>query len=159
MPIGAPPGDSIYRHILVPTDGSAISERAAKTAARLARGFGARITAVHVMEPFSERAARAIQAFAPGKMTHGEYRRVAEKRGNAALKKVAAQAKAAEVPCEQVLVTGNEPWEGIVDAARDSACDLIVMASHSRVGLERLLLGSVATEVLTHSKTPVLVCR
>ena len=149
----------MYHHILVPTDGSAIAEAAAGTAAQLARGFDARITAVHVIAPFSQRAAREIAGSAPGALTADEYRRLTEKRGNAALRKVAARAAALKVPCEEVLLTSDEPWAGIVDAARDNACDLIVMASNSRVGLERLFLGSVATEVLTHSRTPVLVCR
>ena len=149
----------MYHHILVPTDGSPISLKAAGTAAQLARGFKAKITAVHVIAPFTQRAARQVRAPTDCAMTADEYRHLTEKRGNAALKKIAAQAGEAGVAFEAVLLTNDEPWEGIVEAARDHACDLIVMASNSRVGIERLFLGSVATEVLTHSMTPVLVCR
>lgn len=148
----------MYRHILVPTDGSTLAEAAAGTAAQLAKGLNARITAVHVIAPFSTRSAREIAGTAPGAMTADEYRSLTEKRGNAALGKVAAQARALKVPFEKVLLTSGDTWEGIVDAARDNACDLIVMGSHGRVGIERLFLGSVATEVLTHASTPVLVC-
>lgn len=150
---------AVYRHLLVPTDGTAVAMRAAKTAIRLAAGFDARITAVHVMPPFSEQAAREVRRAVGATMTREAYRTLMARRGNAALGRIAAQAKAARVPFEQVLLTGREPSDGIVEAARDNGCDLIVMGSNARVGIERLFLGSVATEVLTHSKTPVLVCR
>ena len=68
-------------------------------------------------------------------------------------------AKAAGVSCETVHVKDQHPAEGIIAAAKDKACDLIVMASHGRRGLGRLLLGSQANEVLTHSKVPALIVR
>ena len=69
------------------------------------------------------------------------------------------EAETESVPCETEMITDSEPWQGIIDAARSKKCDLIVMASHGRRGLAGLLLGSETTKVLTHSKTPVLVCR
>jgi nucleotide-binding universal stress UspA family protein len=75
------------------------------------------------------------------------------------LRKVTARARRARVPVESLVLVNEAPAEAIVDAAREHGCDLIVMATSNRVGLERLFLGSVATEVLAHSSTPVLVCR
>ncbi len=72
---------------------------------------------------------------------------------------VSAEARRAGVACATVSPVADQPWEGILKAARGKRCDLIVMASHGRRGIAGLLLGSETTKVLTHSKIPVLVCR
>jgi nucleotide-binding universal stress UspA family protein len=78
----------------------------------------------------------------------------------ASAKKVLTKAAAdVQAPCDTVAVFDSHPWEAIVKAAAKRKCDVIVMASHGRRGLAGLLLGSETHKVLTHSKTPVLVCR
>ncbi len=148
----------MYRHILVPTDGSPLSLKAARQAARLARRLKARITAVYVIEPFMPPGARA--AFIPRADELAErYAKATREMAARALGKVEAAAAATKVRCDKVFVTNARPWESIVRTARAKKCDLIVMASHGRTGLERLLLGSETTKVLAHTRTAVLVCR
>ena len=147
----------MYTHILVPTDGSDLSLKAARAAAALASKLGARMTAIHVIEPFRPRiyseGAVAYQAYYSREQYEEGMRKVADR----ATAKVAAAAGG--VPCDQVCATDSDPWEAIVEAARAQKCDLIVMASHGRKGLAKLLLGSETQKVLTHAKIPVLVCR
>ena len=148
-----------YKHILVPTDGSPLSLKAAKAAATLAHSLNAKITAMHVIAPFapprdSESAIIFADAYTPGL-----YKKRTEEIAGNALDKIEAQAKALGVPCARVFVTSGAPWEAIIETAGKRKCDLIVMASHGRRGLAGLLLGSETTKVLTHSKIPVLVCR
>jgi nucleotide-binding universal stress UspA family protein len=81
-----------------------------------------------------------------------------KKHAESVLSGVAAAAKAAGVACDTVQVEHEQPYQAIITAAKDRGCDLIVMASHGRSGLSALLLGSVTNKVLTHTKTPVLVC-
>ena len=148
----------MYKHILVPTDGSPLSLKAAKTAASLAKALGARITTLYVIPPYppppSNDGMLYVEYFSPR-----EYAKQTQKHAAAALAKVEAAARAAGVPCVSLYLTGEEPWQSIIKTARSSKCDLIAMASHGRRGLAAILLGSETTKVLTHSKTPVLVCR
>ena len=148
----------MYKHILVPTDGSTLSLKAAKTAAGLAKSIKAKITGVYVMAPFNP------PMTAEGVVYHQAYssrdyetgmRRNADK----ALAKVKAAAEGAKVSFDAVAVFHMNPWEAIIKTAGNKKCDVIVMASHGRRGLAGLLLGSETQKVLTHSKVPVLVCR
>jgi nucleotide-binding universal stress UspA family protein len=82
-----------------------------------------------------------------------------EKYADEALAKVRAAVEKEHVACETVSSVERSPWEGIIKTAQKKKCDAIVMASHGRRGLAGILLGSETTKVLTHSKTPVLVCR
>jgi|KBSSwiStaDraftv2_1062776.scaffolds.fasta_scaffold1363872_1 nucleotide-binding universal stress UspA family protein len=148
----------MYKHILVPTDGSKLSLAAAKTAAGLAKKVGARITSVYVMAPYMPPIESDVAAFYPAYSAKG-YDREVRKSADKALARVKALADASQVKCEGVAVTGPNPWSDIIHTAKDKKCDLIVMASHGRRGLEALLLGSETQKVLTHSKVPVLVCR
>jgi nucleotide-binding universal stress UspA family protein len=148
----------MYRHILVPTDGGPLSLKAAKTAAKLARHTGARITAIYAIEPFAPPTGGDGVAFSIA-YTATEYERGMREVAAKALAKVRAVAEAEEVAFTGLSVIQGHPWEAIVNAARQKKCDLIVMASHGRRGLAGLLLGSETQKVLTHSKTPVLVCR
>jgi nucleotide-binding universal stress UspA family protein len=75
------------------------------------------------------------------------------------LDRAANAAKEAGVPCETIQVENGQPYQAIIAAAKDKGCDLIVMSSHGRSGLSMLLIGSVTNKVLTHAKTPVLVCQ
>ena len=149
----------MYRNILVPTDGSTLSLKAARTAAGLAQALGAKITAVFVIEPFEPHWAGEIRALAPDPLSAKEYEKLTRQRGDASLEKVAAEAGKKGIACAKVIASDNQPWKAIIKAAQAKKCDLIVMSSHGRRGLEGILLGSQTTKVLTHSKVPVLVCR
>ena len=148
-----------YRHILVPTDGSVRSVRAEKAANALARDCHAQVTVVHVVPPYSKRSVAEVGGPRHPALSADEYRRLVEGQARAVLRKVTARARRSRVPAESVVLVNEAPAEAIVDIARERGCDLIVMATSNRVGLERLFLGSVATEVLVHSSTPVLICR
>jgi nucleotide-binding universal stress UspA family protein len=148
----------MYKHILVPTDGSKISLAAAKQAAGLAQKLGARITGVYVMAPFMPPIEADVAAFYPAYSVKG-YEREIRKSADKALAKVKAAADRAHVKFDSVAVPGANPWAKIIEVAKKQKCDLIVMASHGRRGLEALLIGSETQKVLTHSKIPVLVCR
>jgi nucleotide-binding universal stress UspA family protein len=149
----------MYRHILVPTDGSPLSLKAAKAAAGIAKDLGARITAVFVVEPFEPYWTAEIRALAPDPIGAREYEKISKKRGDAALKKVVAIAQKAGVACATLIENDPAPWKVIVRTAKAKKCDLIAMSSNGRRGLEALLLGSQTSKVLTHAKVPVLVCR
>jgi nucleotide-binding universal stress UspA family protein len=149
----------MYKHILVPTDGSPLSIKAAKAAVRLASEVGARVTAVYVVPPY----APSISSDGMGGFSEMHSLRNYQKtmRGVAekAVAKTVAAAKSAGIKASSVVIDDRQPWQGIVAAAKREKCDLIAMASHGRRGLAGLLLGSETTKVLTHSKTPVLVWR
>jgi len=148
----------MFKHILVPTDGSGLSARAAKAAAELARVSNARITAVHAVAPYYSPPSAEAAVLMPG-LSQQEYEAATEAHAQRMLRVVAAQAEAAGVPCETLVVTSEHPWQAIVDEAAKKHCDLIAMASHGRRGLAGLLLGSETHKVLTHSKVPVFVLR
>lgn len=148
----------MFRHILLPTDGSPLSTRAAKLAVGLAKSSGARLTTLHVIAPYEPTTYIEGMAAYPELFSPAEYKRATEARASRLLGKVAALAKAADVRCDTTTVNARAPWEAIIKTAKSKRCDAIVMASHGRRGLESLLLGSETTKVLTHTKTPVLVC-
>ena len=149
----------MYKHILVPTDGSALSLKAAKQAAVLAKNLKAKMTALYVIAPYMPTLDTEGALIVSHGIEEKTYRKATETHAGAATRKVAAAAAAAHVECEQVHVTDPKAWDGIIRAAKKRKCDLIVMASHGRGGLAGLLLGSETTNVLSHSKTPVLDCR
>jgi nucleotide-binding universal stress UspA family protein len=151
--------NTMYRHILVPTDGSALSLKAAKEATKLAKSQKAKITAYYAIPPFVTPATGEALIVTPELFSEKEYAKRMKKYADEALVKVEAEAKKAGVEFEGTSDIAESPWKGIIDAAKKEECDLIVMASHGRKGLEGLLLGSETLKVLTHSKTPVLVCR
>ncbi len=148
----------MYKHILVPTDGSTLSLKAAKAAAQLGRAVKARITAIYVIEPYLPPMGAEGMAFYSA-YSPEEYELGMRKAAAKALAKVEAVARAARVKYDAVTVIQDNPWKAIIKTASAKKCDLIVMASHGRRGLAGLLLGSETQKVLTHSKTPVLVCR
>jgi nucleotide-binding universal stress UspA family protein len=145
----------MYKHILVPTDGTPLSRKAVRTAAQLASTMNAQVTAVHVMQPWDPPAGAEAAAFQLPRIAR-EYDRHVRDTAKKVLDKAASDV---EAPCETVAVFDSHPWEAIVKVAAERKCDVIVMASHGRRGIAGLLLGSETQKVLTHSKTPVLVCR
>jgi nucleotide-binding universal stress UspA family protein len=147
----------MYKHLLVPTDGSALSQRAARDAVRLAAAFGARITALFVAPPPTP---VVYEDFIPASyMTTEDHKAAIAKAAAKFLGSIEREAAAAGVPFEGLQVTGEYPAEAIVETAKKSKCDLIVMASHGRHGVKALLLGSETAKVLSLGKTPVLVHR
>ncbi len=149
----------MYKHILVPTDGSALSLKAAHAASELAARIGAKLSAVYVIAPYMPPAGGDGMMYYEDAFSPKEYEKAMKEHAGKALGKVEALAQAAKVPCTKWTVSGTQPWKGIIDTARSRKCDLIIMASHGRRGLAGVILGSETTKVLTHSKTPVLVCR
>lgn len=146
----------MYKHILIPTDGSELSGLAITQGVALARALGARVTGVTVTEPFQ------FVAVEPPVMMWGapeQYDKDIAAMVARHLAAVMEAAAAANVPSDVVHVVDGHPYRGIIDTANARSCDLIFMASHGRKGVSALLMGSETTKVLTHSKTPVLVCR
>jgi nucleotide-binding universal stress UspA family protein len=148
----------MYKHILIPTDGSALSLKAAKEAAKLAGAGKAKVTALYVVAPYMPPVMGDGYIPASTGDLARRYREAAEKTAAKALDKLAAAA-GAKMRCEKVVVINDQPWAGIIKAAKARKCDVIVMASRGRGGFAGLFLGSETTKVLSHSKTPVLVCR
>jgi nucleotide-binding universal stress UspA family protein len=148
----------MFKHILVPTDGSDLALKAAHVAMGLAKSLGARVTAYHSIPPYQLPLADGVYAYVEA-FSPEEYKRGTESQAGEFLAAVQAEAKNAGVQCTPVFATSGAPWDGIIKAAAAGGCDLIVMASHGRKGLKRVLLGSETQHVLTHSQLPVLVLR
>ena len=147
----------MYRHILIPTDGSELAEHAVTNGLSLARSVSAKVSIIVVETPFDvfsvpeSKVQQMPEAFAK----HAEQ---IKKHATSVLNRAAEAAKRSGVSCDTIQVEHEQPYQAIITAAKDKGCDLIVMASHGRSGLSAVLLGSVTNKVLTHTKTPVLVC-
>jgi nucleotide-binding universal stress UspA family protein len=142
----------MFKHILIPTDGSDLSRKAVLYGVRLAKESGAKVTGLTVAEPY--RVATMDTILIP--VDEGDY----EEQSRVLSEKAMEQVKmAAGVPCETVREVNDQPYRAIIDAAQALQCDLIVMSSHGRRGISALLLGSETAKVLTHSTIPVLVYR
>src|SRR5215813_11315995 len=151
---------NMYRHILIPTDGSELAEHAVTNGLSLAKSVGAKVTVIIVQESFdwlSVPETRASQRQALENLAkHNEQ---VEKHAASVLSRAADAAKQAGVFCDTMQVANARPYQAIIAAASDRGCDLIVMSSHGRGGLSAVVLRSVTNKVLTHTKTPVLVYR
>jgi nucleotide-binding universal stress UspA family protein len=145
----------MYRHILIATDGSELADKALAHGLALAKAVSAKATVVTVTEPWVAVAPAEVAIAFPV----DEYEAAASARAREILAAATELAKKSGIACETTHVKDRFPAEGILDAAKEKGCDLIVMASHGRRGLTKLLLGSQAVEVLTHSTVPVLICR
>jgi nucleotide-binding universal stress UspA family protein len=144
----------MYQHILIPTDGSELAGHGVTNGLALAKSVGAKVTVIMVQEAFNWHAAEYAGI---GEIArHGEEMK---KFVASELDRVANAAREAGVPCDTIQVEHAQPYRGIIAAATNRGCDLIVMASHGRGGLSAVVLGSVTNKVLTHTKIPVLVCR
>src|SRR5215472_5529347 len=140
----------MYRHILIPTDGSEPAEHGLAHGLALAKYLGAKVTVIFVIEPFSEVTGRFLEAVA----TYAEIRK---EQAKSVLDRAAKAAKEAGVSCEAIQVEDGQPHRAIIATAEAKGCDLIAMSSHGRSGLSVLLIGSVTNKVLANAKTPVLV--
>ena len=146
----------MFKHILIATDGSPVSNKAAKAAIALASALGAKVTAYCAVEPmqilyaedyaFDEEFLQGIEARA---------RALAQKRVDT----IGKMAKVAGTPFAALVTKAYTTYEGIIAAAKKHKCDVIFMASHGRRGLSKLIMGSVTQKVLTHSVIPVVVYR
>lgn len=149
----------MFRNILVPTDGSPLSRRAVEHAVRLAKEQKARVTGVWVGPAWEPNLYAYGESVPRGFVSPKEHAAHVRKMGARPLRAVKGLAAAAGVQCKCLCVQGAFPYLEIIKAARRNRCDLIVMASHSRRGISRLLLGSQTSRVLALSDIPVLVCR
>jgi nucleotide-binding universal stress UspA family protein len=145
----------MYKHILIATDGSDLAGKAVTQGLELAQALKAKATAVFVTESWATKV--------PGEMAFGfpidEYEKSCADNAKAILGSVGELANKAGVIFDTKHVRDQFPADGIIATAKDAGCDLIVMASHGRRGLSRLLLGSQANQVVTHSGVPVLIIR
>lgn len=144
----------MYKHILVPVDGSATSLLAVSKAAELAKIFGSSVTAVYVVDPYPFTGVGADFAYG-----QAQYLSAATAEANSALEAVRKIMDEAGLPVTTVVGEGHAVHEGIVRVLESSGADLIVMGSHGRRGLEKLMLGSVTARVLRTVHVPVLVVR
>ena len=145
----------MYKNLLIATDGSELADKAVTHGLELAKALGAKTTAVIVSEPWTVYVTADVGVAFPV----DEYDRATEANATAVLAAVAKRADAAGVVCATRYVKDQFPADGILQVAKQDGCDLIVMASHGRSGVQRLLLGSQANKVVTQSTVPVLICR
>jgi nucleotide-binding universal stress UspA family protein len=145
---------TMYKRILIPTDGSEITGRAIATGVGLAKALGAEVDTLCVKEPFPYGAVAEMQPTPPQEFFDAQERAAARH-----VRAVIDACDAAGVVCHAVTIEGLQPWEAIVEHAEKSGCDLLVMGSHGRHGFASLFLGSETQDVLRHTKIPVLVVR
>jgi len=145
----------MYKHILIPTDGSDLSSKAIQHGVALAKAVNAKVTAITVSTPFH------VFAVEPAMATdtpQSYAKRIAE--GTAKYLGVAkGAASSSGVACDVIQVEHEHPYQAIIDTAKKKGCDLVVMASHGRRGISAVVLGSETVKVLTHNTIPVLVYR
>jgi len=147
----------MYKHILVPTDGSSLSAKAIRQAVAFAKSTGARITGFYAAPNYS---VQIYGDFVPSDfITPQEFTKQTKRTAEQYLGAIQKAADAAGVRCKTAHVLSDTPWKAICKAAQSNKCDLIFMASHGRRGLAGIILGSETAKVLTHTKIPVLVHR
>lgn len=144
----------MFKHILVPIDGSPTAQLAVAKAIGLAQAFGSKVTAIFVIDPYPFTGVGTDFAYG-----QAEYLNAATAQANAAIKTAKAVFKEAGVDVVTSVVESHTPWRGVVETAESVQADLIVMGSHGRSGLEKLVLGSVTQAVLSHTHLPLLVVR
>jgi nucleotide-binding universal stress UspA family protein len=147
----------MFKHILVPSDGSQLSADTVKRAISFAKEAGAKVTFFFAKPDYP------VAFYGEGALidptTPEKFAEMADQQANEILAGLEATAKAEGVPCASISSVSDVPYEAIIAAAEESGADLIFMASHGRRGISGLLLGSETQKVLTHSKIPVLVYR
>lgn len=144
----------MFKNILVPVDGSATCDHAIENALAIAQAFGGTVTVISVIDNYAFTGVGVDFAY-------GQNEYVAAATAEATLVMDAARQRfqAGGVAVTTALVEGHAVYKGILDTARTIGADLIVMGSHGRKGLEKLVLGSVAAQVLSHASLPVLIVR
>ena len=148
-----------YKHIMLAVDDSEPSRRAEKECIAFAKDSRAKVTAIHVVSHFHLH----FQPWQAPKSIHTTNEKQHEEEAKEIARKMISEletrAKAGGVECDGLVVVGDRPYEEIISNAEKLKCDLIMMASHGRMGLDAMLLGSETMKVLTHTKIPVLVVR
>ena len=145
----------MYQHVLLPTDGSALSERAARDGVRFAKSLGAQLTVLHITPvayPFELHEYSAADR-------NVEFEELWKKRAARALEPIERMAHDAGVACTAVHRVAGSASEVIINVTEERGCDVVFMASHGRRGVSALLIGSETNKVLTHSSIPVIVWR
>jgi nucleotide-binding universal stress UspA family protein len=145
----------MFKHILLPTDGSRLSEIAVQRGLELAKSMNAKVTGFHVIPEFHVFTYRTEML----EDTRAEFAKDSRVHAEKYLAVIQKAAREAGVTCDTAYVTSDHTYEAIIKAAEERGCDLITMASHGRKGVQGLLLGSETYKVLTHSRVPVLVFR
>ena len=145
----------MFKHILLPTDGSSLSQVAIQKGVQLAKSMKAKITGISVM-PEQKYYLYQTDVIVQVKEETAKQHQLQADRNLSVIEKAA---KDAGVPCETLCEIGDHPYETIIRVAEKRGCDLIMMASHGRRGVKGLLIGSETHKVLTHSRIPVLVHR
>jgi len=146
----------MFKHVLIPTDGSELSKKAIRIGVELAKFHGACVTGVHAIPDYHLMIAYE-GAFDP--VTEERIEKEARMRAENYLDFIKKTAAEAGVPCETVCETSDHPYDAILKVAKAKDCDLILLHSHGRKGLAAVLLGSETRKVLTYSKIPVMVVR
>ena len=147
----------MYKHILIPTDGSKLSDKAVEAGVEFARFIHARVTGFTAVPEYQ--VPSEAELMSKHAISLADYERDAKKQAEIALQTIADRARAAGVDYDAEFTQSDRPHEAIIRAAEKHGCDLIFMASHGRRGITGLLLGSETQKVLAHSKVPVLVYR
>ena len=145
----------MYKNILIATDGSDLARHAVAHGLKLAKLVGAKTTIITVTMPWSAVAYGEMAVAIPP----NEYDKSVKANADKILAAEAERAKESGVACETLQASDINPYQAILSTAQDKGCDLIVVGSHGRSGLSRILLGSETVKVLTHTKIPVLVWR
>jgi nucleotide-binding universal stress UspA family protein len=145
----------VYKHLLIATDGSELAKKAVDQGFALAKALNARATAITVTPRWTS----TVYGQPPLASPAESYNKHVAEEASQILSSVDDAAKKGDLKCDTLHVKNRFPAEGILETANARGCDLIVMASHGRRGLRRLMLGSQANEVVTQSTIPVLVCR
>ena len=144
----------MFKHILIPTDGSPVANRAAKAGIALARRLGAKVTAYRAIEELQP---LYVEGYAFNQKELDRFTARAREAAQRHVDAIGKLAKAAGVPFTAVVGRAFTPYEGIITAAKKRKCDVIFIASRGHRGLARLILGSVTQKVLAHSAIPVVV--
>ena len=145
----------MFKHILIPTDGSELSNLAIANGVTFAKEMNANITGLTVTPPFHNFSVEAMQVSS----SVDDYDTHANQLAERNLRVLSDAASKAGVSCEVIHRVNEHPYEEIVTTAQDFGCDVIFQASHGRRGIKALVLGSETNKVLTHTKIPVLVFR
>jgi nucleotide-binding universal stress UspA family protein len=145
----------MYKHILIPTDGSEMSARAVAHGIELAKRLNAKVTGIAVITPWED-VAFSIATF---DINEAQFEQNAEAYAASSLLVISNAAKTADVSASVVQIKDSHPWSAIIETAQQMHCDLILMASHGRSGIGAMIIGSETQKVLTHSTRPVLVYR
>jgi nucleotide-binding universal stress UspA family protein len=146
----------MYRHILLPTDGSQLSNVAIDNGLQFAKAIGAKVTGLYVI---IEREPDSFEDYAPIDVKTPDPQNDLAQEARQYLYPIEARAQAAGVTCETMSLKHTSPHQAIIQAAKLRGCDLIVMASHGRKGITGDLVGSETARVITNCKIPVLVYR